>query len=125
MEFASFKQQLEAARQAEVQAGGATFKVRLPSEYQRRLAAQRNRDADGRTVEVAAVREVLVAAVIGWQGVTAEHFLPGAGTDSVAFSPEACAELLDCRHDIANEVTVAVAAKLKERRENLEAAAKK
>jgi len=124
MDFVTFKAQIEAAHQAEAQAAGATFKLRLPSEHTWRVMIEGHRDSEGRVLEALAFRSVLNSAVIGWEGVKTTHILPEAPDEALPFTPAARSELLDARQDIADEITIALALKMRERREKREAARK-
>jgi len=124
MDFATLKAAIEAARSVEVEAFGARFKVLLPSNYTCRVAIETHLDAQGRVVGARSSRAILDAAVTGWDGVTASHFMPEAGDDPVAFTKAALTELLDLRLDISDRLTAGIADKLDERRQRMEAARK-
>lgn len=120
MDFNSLKQQIEASRRIDVAVNGSTFHLRMPTEHAWRVAIEGNRDSAGRVLEALAFRELLNAAVVGWDGVKTTDLLGDAPEEALHFSKEACAELLDTRQDIVNEIVIAIAAKIRERREKRE-----
>lgn len=116
MDAAAFKAQLDAARGFTAEAGGASFRLRLPTEHAWRLALEQHRDDRGRLLEARAFRAVLDAALVGWEGVTGRTVSPAAPADPLPFSPDARALLLDHRQDIADELAVALGLELSRRR---------
>lgn len=124
MNFAELKVQIEAGRRFEVEADGAKFTLRLPSDHAWRIAFESNRDAGGRVMESKAMRALLDSSVAGWTGVNAGHFVLDAGAEPIEFSPQARAELLDARQDIADTLGAAIAVRRRERADRLEEARK-
>lgn len=124
MDFPAFKAQLEAARRLEHTVGAMTFSVTLPTEYQSRVVFEENRDALGRVEFTKAFRALGSRTVTGWRGVTQRDFSADAPADAVPFSAEAREFLLDIRQDVCDELGTFVSARMKERRDKLEAAAK-
>lgn len=116
--------QLEASRQFVAEAAGATFTLRLPTDHVWRVTLESHRDAHGHLMEAQAFRGILIVSVVGWSGVTADMILPLAEKSPIPHSAEALRLLFDNRQDIADELMVQVAAKLRERRVALEAARK-
>lgn len=124
MDFADLKAKLTKARELEVEADGAKFRLLLPSEHAWRVAVEENRGADGKVRQQRVSRALLESALLGWEGVSAGHLLAGGGADEVKFSPEARGILLDERQDIADELTLKLVKRLNERRAELESARK-
>ena len=124
MDFAELKRQIEASRQTEAKLGAATFKLRLPEEHVWCVANETHRDAHGHTMESRASREVLDAALIGWEGVTLQDLLQDAPAEPLPFSPAAKTELLNSRQDVADLLAMTLGLKIIERRETREAARK-
>lgn len=124
MDFKALKAQIESGRRLEVQADGATFTLVVPNEHAWRRAFETNRDAMGRLLETSAMRSLLAEALIGWNGLTAQHFVLEAAEEPVEYSVPAKAELLDVRQDIADVLSEALALRRKEQREKREAARK-
>lgn len=124
MEFASLKAQIDAARQMEVPVDGATFRLKMPSDHAWRVVVEGNRDPAGRLLQALAFRELLNVALVGWEGVKTTHLLDGVPEEPLPFSEAARIELLDAREDIVDELVIAMAAKLKQRREQRETARK-
>lgn len=124
MAVADLIARLEAARSVQIEAAGASFSVRLPTDHAWRALVQRHADAHGRLLEAEAFRALLDEALVGWSGVTERLVDPAAGETPLAFDAQARRALLDHRQDVADEIAVAVALKLRERREAREAAAK-
>jgi hypothetical protein len=124
MDFRSFQAQLEAARTFEVELEGARFKLLLPTEHACRVAIEANRDAHGEVIGARSSRQILDAAVIGWDGVKASHFKPDAGEETIAFSAAARASFLDNRVDLGMQMMVALAERIEARRAQREASRK-
>jgi len=124
MELGTLQAQIRAARQISASADGATFSLELPSDHAWTIAIEANRDAEGRLLHSQATHAVLLAAIVGWDGLTAQHLLPEAPNDPLPFSAAARRELLDARQDIANELMAEIGAKLIERHEKRDAARK-
>lgn len=124
MQISEFTARLEAARQAGITIGAATYNLRLPTDYEWRTAIEANRDSEGRLLPTQAFRSILNAALIGWEGVSSADLMPDATPEPLPFSAAAKTALLDLRLDIVDELTVVLGLKLKERREAREAARK-
>jgi len=124
MDFSSFKAQLDAARSFEVEVDGARFKLMLPTDYACRVAVEAHRNAAGEVVGAKSSREILDAAVVGWDGVKTSHFSPEMDGEAMPFSIPARTVLLDVRVDIADRLTIAIAERLDQRRARMEAARK-
>lgn len=127
MDLSNLVARLEAARQAEVEADGASFRLRLPNDHTWRVTLERHRDVTGQLQEAAAFRDILNQALIGWQGVTTGHLgvaEAGAAPEVLPFSAEARNLLLDHRQDIADALTIGLATKIADLRAAREAAAK-
>jgi hypothetical protein len=124
MDAVAFKVALEAARSFEAEAGGAKFRLRMPTEHAWRLAFEGHRDTNGNLLQAKAMREVLDTAITGWDGVTQGHLLPEGGDAALPFSPDARTLLLDGRQDIADALAEELANRLTARRKDREAAAK-
>lgn len=124
MDLSEFKAKLERAREMEVKAVGATFRLRLPSEHAWRVAAEEHRGPGGRVKQEQASRALLEASVLGWEGVTEGHLLLDGSTEPVSFSVEALTMLLNERQDIADELSVALMKRVKERAAQVETARK-
>lgn len=124
MDLGEFKAKLERSRELEAKVGGATFRLRLPSEHAWRVASEEHRRDDGRVKNEQASRALLQAAVLGWEGVTEGDLLLDGGTEPLPFSAEALGMLLDERQDIADELTLALMKRLSQRRGEVEAARK-
>jgi hypothetical protein len=123
MELSAILEQIERERRVEIPAGGATFQVKLPSEYAWRVAIESHTDAAGRTQFAAVSRVVLEAAVVGWSGVTARHF--GLSNDeAVACSAQALLSLLEWRSDISDDLITEISRLRRERAAKFEAAQK-
>jgi hypothetical protein len=119
MEFAELKAQIDAARTVEVTADGIAFDLRLPHDHALRVALEAT-EINGVVQQAAAFRGVLERGIFGWRGATARHILHTAPAEPIAFSPDALAELLNARQDIADELTVKVVQLRKARLEKLE-----
>ena len=121
MDFAAFKVALEASRSFEASVNGAKFQMRMPTEHAWRMAHETHRGVNGDLLLSAAMREILNAAVVGWEGVTGKDFLADGTQEPLPFTPAARSILLDNRQDIADllsiEVTRRVLARQKERDE--------
>lgn len=124
MDLVTLQAQIRAARQIFVEHDGARFALELPTEHTWRTVAETHRDGDGRVLHTRAARAVLQEAIIGWEGLTAQHLFAEAPADPLPFSAAARSELLDARQDIADELIAAVGAKLAARREKRETARK-
>lgn len=124
MDVSAFKAQLDAARSFTAEAGGAVFRLRLPTEHAWRLALERNRDPQGRVLEAQAFRALLDAALVGWESVTFATVSPASPAEPLPFSADARGLLLDHRQDIADELAVALGLEIVRRREAREAVAK-
>ena len=120
MDIAAFKAQIDAARGFECTAGGITFRLRLPTQHAWRLAIEQNVTADGVVLRARAMRAVLDAALVGWDGVTPATIMSGADAAPLPFSAEARALLLEHRQDIADELSTQVGIELLRRRDSLE-----
>jgi hypothetical protein len=115
---------LEAARIVEVSVQGATFNVRLPTDYQLRSTMEHHRGADGRLLSAAAWRAVLEGAVRGWTGIDTRMAFGVEPAEAVAFSPDSLALLLEHRQDIADGLAEEMSKALADRRTAREAARK-
>jgi hypothetical protein len=124
MDLSEFKDKLAKAREFEVKSGGATFRMRLPSEHAWRVAVEEHRRETGRVKNEQASRALLQGAMLGWDGVTEKHLLLEGGDEPLPFSAEALLMVLDERQDIADELSVALMNRLKERSAQVEAARK-
>ena len=120
MDAKELRERLEAAARFEVEEAGARFALRLPSEYEWRVAFERSREEGTRPVEAVATREVLRRAVVAWDGVTTGHVYPGGNGEALAFGKDELELLLDSRQDVADALMVAVARRMGENRERLE-----
>jgi hypothetical protein len=124
MELNHLRAALEAAREFSAEAAGCRFNLRLPTDHAWRVTLEQHRDAAGQLLEARAFRALLEQAIRGWEGVTATLFVPDGGAEPVAYSPEALALLLEHRQDIADVLTLAMGARVAERRKAREALAK-
>lgn len=124
MDIVTLQAQIQAARKTELEADGVTFNVELPTEHAWRLSFEGHRDAEGRFMSAQAANAMLQGAIKGWDGLTARHLLLEAPADPLEFSAAARCELLQERQDIADELLAKLGAKLRERREARDAAAK-
>lgn len=116
MDFNALKAQFEASRRLEVPFGAAKYHLVLPSQHAWRVTLEAHRDPHGRLLETRAFRALLNEAVTGWEGVQQRDIMPEAGEGALPYSAEAAQLLLDCRQDIADALTVALAARLVEQR---------
>lgn len=101
--FDAFRAGIERSRQYTREVEGAKFEIKLPSDYSVRYAYESTKG-----VEVAASRSIIEASVVGWNGVTEQHFDPACEEKPVAFSAEALRLLLDQRQDLADQLTIEV-----------------
>lgn len=124
MDVSTLKQQVAAARAFEVTCGDMVFTLTLPSEHDYRTTLEAHRDTSGRILESAAFRVLLDAAVTGWRGVTMRDVLPEADDTPMPFNVDTRALLLDHRQDVADELSIAIATKRRERADAREAARK-
>jgi len=124
MDFSSLKALLDAARSFEVEVDGARFKLMLPTDYACRVAIENHRNAAGDVVGSKSAREILDAAVVGWDGVKTSHFSPEMDGEAMPFSVPARTVLLDVRVDIADQLTNEIAERIEQRRARMEAARK-
>ncbi len=124
MDFNALKAQLDAARRFETAIGPATYRLKLPTEHAWACMLEHHRDAAGRLLENRAFREVLNTALEGWDGVRTIDVHPDAADEPLPFSAEAREALLDVNVDVADQLTIAMGLKLRERREKREAARK-
>lgn len=124
MDLATIKAQIEKSREFEESYAGAKFRLRLPSEHYWRLITEDHMDSEGRVQNARAARKLLEAALIGWEGLTAEHLLKGAGEQAVPYSSEAISLLLDERGDVVDHLAKLLVRKLGARRAQQEASRK-
>jgi hypothetical protein len=103
MDIQTLKAKLDIERSLEVTLEGATFKLKMPSDHIWRMSYERN-TVGRNTIYVAAGREVLNMAIVGWSGLTAGHFRVEPASDAVEFSPDFRSEFLDCRTDLADQL---------------------
>lgn len=114
---------LEASRRFELEAAGATFSVRLPSEYAWNVALQSHNGADGKPVQAECLREIVESAITGWEGVTLRFLIPDAPDEPLPFDGNV-RRLLEHNQDIVNSLAVQLSARLNERRQAREDARK-
>lgn len=124
MDLAAIKSQIEKAREFDAEYGGVKFKLRLPSEHAWRMITEDHLDEKGRVQNARAARSLLEVALIGWDGLKAEHLLKGAGEVAVPYSSEAISLLLDERGDVVDHFAKLLVVKLGQRRAQQEASRK-
>lgn len=124
MDLAQIRAALDAARRCTAEAAGASFDLQLPTDHAWRVTLERHRGPDGQLLEAQAFRALLEKSVTGWRGVTAALFVPDGGADAVPFDADALALLLEHRQDIADALTLALGARVAERRRAREQLAK-
>ena len=124
MDLATLKQQIAAARAFDVTLGAMVFTLNLPNDHDWRAGLEAHRDAAGRLLEAQAFRAMLTHALTGWRGVVMSDVLTEADDSPLPFNDDTRALLLDHRQDIADELTIALALKRRERIDAREAARK-
>lgn len=124
MDLAEFKAKLARSREVEVEIDGAKFLMRLPTEHAWRVAAEEHRGPGGRVKTHQVHRTLVEAALVGWEGVTENHVLLNGSAELVPFDGDTRAILLDERLDIADQLTMKMMGKVKERAAKLETARK-
>lgn len=135
MDLEYIRRKALAAREYTLTVGPAhaprTIHLRLPTDYDVRLAGARGRV--GGLADVAATivleRALLVLAIVGWSGVVCTDLLPSAagtpGADEpFAFEPGAAEALLDAQPAWADAIWHDLVQRLSERNARAEAAAK-
>ena len=72
---------------------------------------------------VAGLRDLVVASLIGWEGVLVRDAVPEAknGAEPLPFSDDAAALVLEERTEWVNDLGMAVVAKMKARQDSIEA----
>jgi hypothetical protein len=98
--------------------GGATIHLRHPTRYDVERLAGLNRGDD-----IALMRALVCASVIGWDGVTVADAFPEAknGADPLEFSADALAAVCDERTEWVRDLGMAVVNRIGARRERIEA----
>ena len=101
---AELKRRAEGARECDIEAGGITFRVRLPLPAQWRQMVRSCTPSGGETDWHAVIERSALASVIGWKGVLQKHFdadMPlEEGSLGVAFDAGLVAMLLESNVDV-------------------------
>jgi len=127
MDLADIKRRAMAAREAPVTAGGFTFTLRLPTQYEIDVEAARARLHGGEIDPAHLViirRRLLEQAVVAWSGVTWEHLAAGSGSTAADISQDAVALLLDSQPELAAELDAEFVSRLADRNTKRAEAAK-
>lgn len=124
-----------AAREYTLQVGPAdaprTIELRLPTDYEVRLAGARGR-VDGlpdRAATIVLERALVALSVVGWSGVLCSDLLPSAagapgGADPFAWEAGAAEQLLDAQPEWGDAIWHDLVARLSARNAERDAAAK-
>lgn len=132
MDLKDLQQRALAARELAHTIGAITYRLRVPTQHEVLLAAQRcgatQAKADGASLLIMQ-RAVLEQAVIGWDGVRVRHVLPldqaGGEADSpLPWEPGAVPLLLDARPADAQALADLVTLRMAERAAAVEADSK-
>lgn len=132
MDLQALQQRAQAARELTHTIGPIAYRLRIPTQHEVLLAAQRcgatQARADGASLLIMQ-RAVLEQAVIGWEGVRVRHVLPedhaeGQGDNPLAWEPGAVSLLLDARPKDAQALADLVTQRMAERAQAAEVDAK-
>lgn len=129
MDWADVARRANAARELSHAIDGRSFRLRLPTQEQVRiLVLQHGTPGTASDAELAEWlrfgRELLEAALVGWDGVTLADILEGADADPVEWDAAGVPLLLDAQPDWSTELQRVVNEAMVARRERIEAARK-
>jgi hypothetical protein len=120
--LADLKARLERAREFRVDHQGRTYLLRLPDPFRERWVAVgiAGEPSDDRAFEQF-VRDLVVSALVGWEGVTYSDLIGDKDDSLLAFEPGLVPLLIDRRLDILDALREALMRERQARRERLEA----
>jgi len=121
MDIQALRERAKSARTLTIEHDGAHYTLVIPSDFEWRTIIKRHREDDSKCT-----RALVDAALVGWSGVRVADAVPESdkATESLPFSGEARALLLDYRVDILSTLETALILEFHSRREAREAAQK-
>lgn len=125
MDAADLKRKALASRQVQLEvAKSISFTLTLPTTLESSIAySQASKPDDGATMP-RFQRALVLLAVTGWSGVTANHVLTGEGAEAVPFDQSLTPVLLDAKPDWEEKLTHTLLDELAKRKEVRDTAVK-
>jgi hypothetical protein len=124
METSDILARFAKAREFEAVAGGWKFRMRLPTDFHERRFAMETSGIAAAAQSQQWLHDMLLAAVIGWEGPTLDDLLHEGDKTPLPYAPALVAPLLESKLELFDELSVALHAERAARLAKVEAAAK-